>query len=78
MLFDHIINRKKKKHSWKGKAFVVGFIHRNSNPEMFSQKGVLKNFTKLTPVPESLFNKVTGLSCFFIHSGDVTYLFSDN
>ena len=35
---------------------------RSSRPEVFCKKGVLRKFAKvLTPVPESLFNKVAGL-----------------
>ena len=80
MLF-HKITSKKKKYSWKDKVFVTEFIHRRSNPEVLSQKGFFKNFAQFTrkQLRQGLFfNKVTGLSCFFIQSRDVTYLFSDN
>ena len=39
-------------------------IFKSSHPELFCQKGVLKNFTKFPgkhPVPEPPFNKVAGL-----------------
>ena len=40
-------------------------VDRSSRPEVFCKKGVLRNFTKFTrktPVPYLLFNKVAGLS----------------
>ena len=46
-------------------------IFKSSHPELFCQKGVLKNFTKFPgkhPVPEPLFNKVAGLRPEFCES----------
>ena len=57
MLFDKITS-KKKKPCWKNKVFVVEFIHRSTHPDVFCQKGVLKNFPRIngkTLVPEPLF-----------------------
>ena len=34
---------------------------RDSHPEVFCQRKVLKNVAKFTPAMESLFNRVTGL-----------------
>ena len=59
MLFGKFTTKKKNKHSWKNKVFMVEFIHRSTHLEVFCQKGVLKNFAKIhgkTPVPEPLFN----------------------
>ena len=52
-----------KKKWWEGQAFVR--IDRDSHPELFCKKGILKDVAKFihrkTPVPGSLFNKVAGL-----------------
>ena len=48
----------------RGGKFVLG-NGRSSRPDVFCRKGVLRNFHRKTPVPESLSNKVADNTFFY-------------